>query len=198
MLLPSSLLSAPVVSGLASRFASPASAQAEGNPWWLWIIVFIILAAFVAFMLWWWLRSPAEEEIPGPPTRSEPPALVPVPGSAASPEGAGMPELKAEKTEIEPEAPTAAVEQPPVENLETIEGIGPKVAAVLRDSGVYTFAQLASLEPERLREILRDRDPNLLRLADPTTWPEQARLAAAGEWEALTRLQQELKGGRHA
>jgi predicted flap endonuclease-1-like 5' DNA nuclease len=194
MLLPSGLSSAPIVNGLAS----PAFAQAEGNPWWLWIVVFVILAAFVAFMLWWWLRSPAEEEVPGPPTRSEPPALVPGPGSAASPEIAGMPELQADKTEIGPEPPTAAAEQPQVEDLEVVEGIGPKIAAALRDSGVYTFAQLASLDPERLRQILRDRDPNLLRLADPATWPQQARLAAAGDWEALTRLQQELRGGRHA
>jgi len=174
MLLPSGLLSVPIVSGLAGL----ASAQAEGNPWWLWIVVFVILAAFVAFMLWWWLRSPAEEEVTGPQTRGEPPSL---------PEVAGQ-----------PEPPTVAAEQPPAEDLEIVEGIGPKIAGILRDSGVYTLAQLASLDPERLRQILRDRDPNLLRLADPATWPEQARLAAAGDWEALTRLQQELKGGRRA
>jgi len=196
MLFPSGLLLAPVVSGLASRVVDPAAAQAEGNPWWLWIVVFVILAAFVAFMLWWWLRSPGEEEeVPGPPARSEPPALVPSPGAAASPEIAGTPELKAR---TEPEPPIADTEQPRVENLEIVEGIGIKIAAVLRDSGVYTFAQLASLEPERLRQLLRDRDPNLLRLADPATWPEQARLAAEGDWEALARFQQELKGGRHA
>ena len=194
MFLPSGLLLAPVVSGLAARVVDPAAAQADGNPWWLWIVVFVILAAFVAFMLWWWLRSP-DEEISSPPARSEPPALVPSPGSGASPEIAGTPELKAE---TEPEPPVVEMEPPEVENLEIIEGIGPKLAAVLRDSGVYTFAQLASLEPERLRQLLRDRDPNLLRLADPATWPEQARLAAAGEWEALARLQQDLKGGRHA
>jgi predicted flap endonuclease-1-like 5' DNA nuclease len=195
MFLSSGLLLAPVVSGPLAWIANPA-AQAEGNPWWLWIIVLAILAAFVGFMLWWWLRSPGEEEeVPHQPVRSEPPALVPGPGAAVSPEIAGTPELKAE---TEPEPVVAEAEGPRVEDLEIIEGIGPKIAAVLRDSGVYTFAQLASLEPERLRELLRDRNPNLLRLADPATWPEQARLAAAGEWEVLAKFQQELKGGRHA
>ena len=33
-------------------------------------------------------------------------------------------------------------------------------------------------------------------MIDPSTWPEQASLAAAGEWDALQALQDELKGGR--
>ena len=178
-------LSAPVVGGLA---------QEEGNPWWLWIVVLAILAAFAAFVLWWWLRSP-EEESPGPPARSVPPALVPGPGAAVSPEIAGTPELS---REAEPQPLALEAEVPRVEDLEIVEGIGPKIAAVLRGSGINTFAQLALLDAERLRQILRDRNPNLLRLADPATWPEQARLAAEGEWEALAAFQQELKGGRRA
>jgi predicted flap endonuclease-1-like 5' DNA nuclease len=194
MFLPSCLLLAPVVNGLAVRVGSAASARADGNPWWLWLVVLGILAAFVAFMLWWWLRSPSEEEeVPGPPARSEPPALVPSPGSGASPEVAGTPELS-----VEPEPLIAEAETPHVENLQIVEGIGPKIAGILRAAGVQTYAQLAELEPDGLRQILRDRDPNLLRLADPTTWPEQARLAAEGKWEALATFQQELKGGRRA
>jgi hypothetical protein len=37
-----------------------------------------------------------------------------------------------------------------------------------------------------------------LRLANPTTWPDQAGLAAAGEWDRLKALQDGLKGGRSA
>jgi predicted flap endonuclease-1-like 5' DNA nuclease len=194
MSLPSSLLLAPVVSGLASRLASPAAAEAEGNPWWLWIVVFIILVAFGAFMLWWWLRSPGEEaEVPSPPVRSETGTRAPSPGISVLPEMASTPEPK---PEAEPVPAVTEPGGPRVDDLKIVEGIGPKIAAVLRDAGVTTFAQLASVDPERLRQILRDRDPNLLRLADPTTWPEQARLAAEGEWEALAGYQQELKGGR--
>jgi hypothetical protein len=31
---------------------------------------------------------------------------------------------------------------------------------------------------------------------DPTTWPAQAKLAAAGKWDELKAMQDNLKGGR--
>ena len=48
---------------------------------------------------------------------------------------------------------------------------------------------------ERLREILNAAE---LRgsFGDPTSWPEQARLAAEGMWDQLKTLQDGLKGGR--
>jgi hypothetical protein len=57
---------------------------------------------------------------------------------------------------------------------------------------------LSQTSVDRIKEALEAENPNLLRLADPTTWPEQAALAAQGEWEALAQLQDELKGGRRA
>jgi len=33
---------------------------------------------------------------------------------------------------------------------------------------------------------------------NPETWPEQASLAAQGNWEGLSALQEELRGGRRA
>jgi len=82
------------------------------------------------------------------------------------------------------------------DDLKLIEGIGPKIAGVLYEAGIETFAQLAATDVHRLEAILREADPRLLRLADPGTWPEQARLAAVGEWDALTGLQATLRGGR--
>ncbi|HEX7976720.1 MAG TPA: helix-hairpin-helix domain-containing protein, partial [Anaerolineales bacterium] len=79
------------------------------------------------------------------------------------------------------------------DDLEVIEGIGPRIASILREQGITTFKQLSEAPLERLQEILRTRN---LRLADPTTWPEQARLAGQGDWPALTALQDTLKGGR--
>jgi hypothetical protein len=32
----------------------------------------------------------------------------------------------------------------------------------------------------------------------PTTWPQQAKLAADGKWDELKKLQDELKGGKKA
>jgi hypothetical protein len=90
--------------------------------------------------------------------------------------------------EPEPVVPPAAPD-----DLAVIEGIGPKIAALLQDAGITTFNELAETEPARLESLLRDAD---LRLADPSSWPEQARLAAAGDWDALQSLQDRLKGGR--
>lgn len=79
------------------------------------------------------------------------------------------------------------------DDLKVIEGIGPRVASLLNEAGITTFAQLASLGVEELDSIL---DAAKLQMMDPATWAEQAKLAAAGEWDALERLQDVLKGGR--
>jgi len=79
-----------------------------------------------------------------------------------------------------------------------IVGIGPKVSSVLRSAGISTFAKLASADVSGIREILEAENPNLLRLTDPSTWPEQARMASEGDWEALSALQDSLKGRRRA
>ena len=87
------------------------------------------------------------------------------------------------------------VQPPPLDELRRIEGIGPKIAALLQDQGIRTFASLAGVGSERLREILREAG---LPFVDPGTWPEQAALAARRKWEELAALQGELKGGRRA
>ena len=77
--------------------------------------------------------------------------------------------------------------------LRKIEGIGPKIQVTLQAAGIDTFAQLAASKPEDLKQILVDAG---IRLGDPTTWPEQAALAAAGNWDELKEFQGTLKGGR--
>jgi predicted flap endonuclease-1-like 5' DNA nuclease len=77
-----------------------------------------------------------------------------------------------------------------------LDGVGPKISATLRSAGVKTFAKLASKEVDDLREILVAENPSLLRLSDPTTWPQQAGMAAEGRWETLKALQEDLKERR--
>jgi len=103
-------------------------------------------------------------------------------------------EEAAPTTEAEAVAPTRAAEPPAPDDLKRIEGIGPKISGLLQAAGITTFAQLAATDVSRLKEILAEAD--LTALANPTTWPEQARLAAAGKWDAFETLQDELKGGR--
>ena len=92
---------------------------------------------------------------------------------------------------IEPEpAPPAKKE-----DLQVIEGIGPKIAGVLQAAGISSFKQLAQCKVEQLEQVLKDAG---VRLANPATWPEQARLAARGDWSGLDALKAQLKGGRKA
>ena len=79
------------------------------------------------------------------------------------------------------------------DNFTIITGIGPKVSAILRNSKINTFTQLSTLNVEKINEILEKANPNLLRLVDSTTWPEQAKLAADGDWGALTSLRDALR-----
>ena len=79
------------------------------------------------------------------------------------------------------------------DDLEVIEGIGPKISSTLQAAGINTYDELANTSVSRLKEILKKAD---IRLGDPTTWPEQAKLAEAGDWDSLEVFQDELKGGK--
>jgi predicted flap endonuclease-1-like 5' DNA nuclease len=82
------------------------------------------------------------------------------------------------------------------DDLKIIEGVGPKIAGILNEAGISTFAQMAQKTGEELRKILDEG--GIGTIADPTTWPEQAALAAEGKMEALKELQDRLQGGRKA
>jgi len=97
-----------------------------------------------------------------------------------------------EDRKAEAKAEKAVVE---ADNLVKIEGIGPKVAKTLNEAGILTFEDLANAKVEDIQKILTDAG---LRMMDATTWPEQARLAADGDWDALQSLQDNLSGGRKA
>ena len=153
------------------------SLQAAGMefPWWAWIFLIVFLV-FLLFGIWVRARGkgvvkPEKDLISAANEPRSQPRPVP-----ASPAGAHSP------------AQTAG------DDLKIIEGIGPRISAIFNEAGISSFAQLAEAKPEKLEEIMKAA--NLRVPADPATWPEQARLAAAGEWEALQKLQDHLKGGR--
>jgi predicted flap endonuclease-1-like 5' DNA nuclease len=79
-------------------------------------------------------------------------------------------------------------------DLEAIEGIGPKIAELLRNNGITTFTQLSQAPMDHLVKIL-DAGGSRFKLANPQSWAEQAKLAAAQDWVALEKLQNELTGG---
>lgn len=118
------------------------------------------------------------------------------PHSQSEPHGAAAhhaPQLA--ENHAEPVRSTAVSLAEP-DDLKKVEGIGPKIEGILHDAGIATFAALAATSVAQLEKIVRE-DAGI-RVAFPDTWPEQAGLAAAGEWAALETLQDELKGGRHS
>lgn len=80
------------------------------------------------------------------------------------------------------------------DDLRKIEGIGPKIAGLLKADGIQTFVGLGKAKQAQLKAVLATAGPRF-KMHKPTTWPKQAKLAAAGKWEALTKLQDELNGG---
>jgi len=95
--------------------------------------------------------------------------------------------------EAKDEAP--AVVEREVDDFTKIEGIGPKINQIMIDGGVTTYAAMAYAKPEQLKDILASAG-NRYKMHNPTTWPQQAKLAEEGKWDELKTLQDELNGGK--
>ena len=80
------------------------------------------------------------------------------------------------------------------DDLARINGIGPKTKAILYENGVLTFAHLASGSAEEIADLLKES--GFKGVINTETWPEQAALAANGDWDKLQALQAQLDGGR--
>jgi len=103
--------------------------------------------------------------------------------------GGAKPEKKSAKAAPKPKVEVEA------DDLVKIEGIGLKVAKTLIAAGITTFAQLADSKAGDIQGILTEAG---LKMMNPETWIDQAKLAAAGDWKALEKLQAKLVGGRKA
>ena len=145
-----------------------------GFSWW-WILPWLAAGLAALFYLLWIRRRDGAE-------------IQPVRIDLSFIRGAVPPEEPEPAPAAPPAEPAPPSEEPEVEapakpdDLTTISGIGPKIAGLLQEQGVKTFNQLAGITPAGLREMLESAN---VRLADPTTWPEQARLAAAGKMDEL-------------
>ena len=82
----------------------------------------------------------------------------------------------------------------PADDLTVVEGIGDKIAELLNQNGITTFAQLAGASEDQLRAILQGAGPSF-RMANPHTWSQQAQLAADRDWVRLQAVNQKLTGG---
>ncbi len=122
---------------------------------------------------------------------------------AGKPANAGA-EVTSTEASVVDEQPSAEVVETDVvpaasadqgDDLTKLEGIGPKIAELLSNAGITTFAQLASAEDAIVQQVLADAGPQF-NVHDATTWNEQAALARDGKWDELQALQDRLKGGK--
>ena len=79
-------------------------------------------------------------------------------------------------------------------DLTIVEGIGPKINELFHSNGIKTFAELANTTEAQMRTIL-DAGGSRFRIANPSTWAQQAALAAENKWAELKKLQDKLSGG---
>ncbi|MDX1685912.1 MAG: 30S ribosomal protein S1, partial [Saprospiraceae bacterium] len=102
---------------------------------------------------------------------------------------------KAEAKKAKSKKTTSKKKSDKGDDLKKIEGIGPKIAEILTSAGISDYATLADSDADKLREVLLEAGSRY-KMFDPTTWPQQAKLAAEDKWEELEKLQDELKGGK--
>lgn len=139
----------------------------RGVLWWIWLIIIVLI---ILFLIWVMFKPSHEEK---PEVKEEPSAKK---------------ELK-ERTEG-----VIGKEEDKEDDLKLIEGIGPKVSQILKEHGIKTFKALSEKDPEDIKKLLESK--GIRGIVDPTTWPEQAKLASEGKWDELKELQSKLKGGR--
>lgn len=80
------------------------------------------------------------------------------------------------------------------DDLEIIEGIGPKMKEILNENGISTWRELSLKSYAELKRILR-KYGDTYRIIDPKEWPLQARLADHSRWTELIDLQTNSKSG---
>ncbi len=73
------------------------------------------------------------------------------------------------------------------DDIELVEGIGPKIAKVLADNGITTFAQLADATPESMMAMLK-ASGGRFGLANADSWPQQAALLRDGKMDEFKQL----------
>ncbi len=140
--------------------------------------------------------APAVEEAPAPAAEA-----------AVAEAKASTPEIQSAADTAVNEAEAAVVEEPAPakeeapaakpDKLTKVEGIGPKIAEVLNNNGIHTFADLAAKDPADIKTMLTEAEGNFAAHV-PDTWPTQAKLAADGKWDELKELQDKLDGGKPA
>lgn len=183
--------------------------------WWL------LLGALLGWLLNYWLCKccknkkvePVSQQTPPPapaakvastPVAAAPvmkkavtpaPKKAPVKKAAAPAKAKPKPKAAPKKAAIDLKAARAAgIKIKSADDLTVIEGIGPKINELFKNNSLKTFTQVSTAPVSRMRAIL-DKGGSRYRMANPSTWAKQAKLAANNQWKELKKLQDDLSGG---
>jgi predicted flap endonuclease-1-like 5' DNA nuclease len=158
--------------------------EESGSGWAL-----FLWGAVTALALWWLYLRPAMAERRLRKVNTLRPAERPGRPPGSRPASANQ--------QSRAQTSTPITEAEPVEvrrdDLTLIWGIGPARAARLVEVGITTFAALAVADTEQLRDILAGVG---VETPEMDTWPEQASLAAKGDWQGLEALQDRIRAER--
>ncbi len=80
-------------------------------------------------------------------------------------------------------------------DLTVVEGIGPKISELFNNNGVNTWLSLAQCSVSKCQEILNSGGKRF-EIHKPGSWPDQAKMAADGNWQQLKDWQDKLDGGK--
>ena len=78
------------------------------------------------------------------------------------------------------------------DNLQIIEGVGPKIEKILKGAGYGTWGILANASYNDLKKVMSDAGPRY-RIHNPKSWSKQAQLANDSKWEELINYQKFLE-----
>lgn len=119
-------------------------------------LVIIIIAVVIGLIVGWWiLRRPAKVS----PRSADPLAEIPHEGhSLADEDVAAVADIAGEFLGVDVHAELPGASGPP-DNLQTLKGVGAKMAARLNENGICRFDQIASLTPRQVAALDARMDP---------------------------------------
>jgi predicted flap endonuclease-1-like 5' DNA nuclease len=164
-----------------------------GSPLWT-----FVAGLLVGWVLSWLVQSILRRRPPAHPV--EPGSVIRHPGAVAALTPAPPSSGETHMSPLPPSrlidvgaARAAGFNMKHADDLTIIEGIGPKLDDLLRANGIRSFAQVAVLRVDEIADVLERGGPHF-QLANPTTWAEQAALAADNRWSDLKHLQKAMIG----
>lgn len=81
------------------------------------------------------------------------------------------------------------------DDLKVVEGIGPKIEGMFRESGIKTWKALSEASVADCQKVL-DKGGKQYKVHDPASWPMQAKMCYENKWRELAKWQEEHKHGK--